>query len=187
MKAKVILVALFSLFMANAVLADSHKPARTESVVVKQQFEVISINHEERWAMLKDRSGFTKRFDISVNARNFDQLVVGDVVNISYAETIHIQAFGADAINAGEEADAIFARTPEGEKPGGAIAEAKTLVVTIAAIDLENSLVTLKDKQGNTKTFRPRLPSNLKKVKVGDKVAISFAKALAITVEKGKQ
>lgn len=185
MKTKVIVATLFSLFMSNVALAVNDKPASTESVVIKQQLEVIKIDHAERWAMLKDRSGFTKRYDISDDVRNLDQVAVGDIVSVNYAETIHIQAFGADAINAGVESEAIFARAPEGEMPGKAMAAATTVVVTIAAIDLENSVVTLKDKQGNTKTFRPRLPSNLKKVKVGDKVAVSFAKAMAITVEKG--
>jgi hypothetical protein len=69
--------------------------------------------------------------------------------------------------------------------PAKATATAKTIVLTIAAIDLKNSLVTLKDLQGNTRTFRPRLIENLKQVKVGDKVAISFAEALAISVKKG--
>lgn len=183
MKSKLIVTAIFSLLMSTMAFAVDQKPASTKTVVVQQELEVIKINHEERWAMLKDRSGFTKRFDISDHTRNLENVAVGDVVYVNYTETVQIKAFGADAISAGKEAEAIFARAPEGAKPGKAMAVAVTVVVTIAAIDLENSTVTLKDKQGNTKIFKPRIPANLKKVKVGDKVAVSFAKALSITVK----
>jgi len=60
------------------------------------------------------------------------------------------------------------------------------IVVTIAAIDLENSLVTLEDEEGNLDVLRPEVPANLKKVKVGDKVAIMFMQTLSITVDKAK-
>ena len=187
MKLKIITVAVFFLFMSNMAVAVDQKPASEESIIVKQELEVIQINHEERWALLKDRSGFTKKFNISDDVRNLDNVAVGDVVYVNYAETMQIMAFGPDAINAGKEVEGIFARAPEGGKPGKAIATAATVVVTIAAIDLKNSLVTLKDKQGNTKTFKPHLPANLKKVKIGDKVAVSFAKAISITVREGKK
>ena len=183
MKSKIIAAAVFSLLMSTMAFAVDQKPASTETIIVKQELEVIQINHKERWAMLKDRSGFTKKYDISDHVRNLENVAVGDVVYVNYAETIQIKAFGADAINAGKEVEAIFARVPEGAKPGKAMAVATTVVVTIAAIDLENSMVTLKDKQGNTKAFKPRIPANLKKVQVGDKVAVSFAKALVITVK----
>ncbi len=187
MKLKIIAVTLFALFLTNAAFSDEKKPSMTETVIVNQQLEVIAIDHDARWVQLKDRSGFTKKVSVSNDIINFDQLKVGDLVNVNYAETIVIKAFGADAINAGKEIESIFARAPKGEKPAGAAASAKTIVVTIASIDLENSLITLKDLQGSMKTFRPRSPSVLKKVKIGDKVAISFAKALSINVNESKE
>lgn len=177
-----------TLILSNIVIADSHnKPSSIESIVVKKELEVIGIDHDARWVKLKDRSGFTRKIDIGEDVQNFNQVAIGDVVKVNYAETIQIKAFGPDAIKAGVESEAIFGRAPKGQKPAMAGAKAQTLVVTIAKIDLQNSLVTLQDKQGNTKTFRPRITENLKKVSVGDKVAISFAEALAIDVQKGNK
>ncbi len=188
MKSKFIITsAIVALFVSNLTMAEQNKPSTTESILVEQQLEVLEINKDERWVMLKDRSGFTKKVEVGEGARNFDQLKVGDLINVNYAETIQIKAFGKDAINMGEEAEAIFARTPEGAKPGGALAAAKTIVVTISNIDLKHNLVTLKDKQGNTRTFRPEIPGKLKQVKVGDKVAISVAKAMSISVDDDKK
>ena len=190
MKSKfIITLAIVTLFISNLAMAEAqqNKPSATESILVEQQLEVMEINKDERWVILKDRSGFTKKVAVGDSARNFEQLKVGDVINVNYAETIQIQAFGKDAINMGEEAEAIFARTPEGASPGGALAAARTIVVTISNIDLKHNLVTLKDKQGNTRTFRPEIPGKLKQVKVGDKVAISIAKAMSISVNDDKE
>lgn len=186
MKFKISTFLLASLFVSNMVFADSHnKPASSKSIVVKQELEVIGIDHDARWVLLKDRSGFTRKIEVGNEVQNFNQVSLGDIIKVNYAETIKIKAFGADAVKAGAEAEAVFGRAPKGQMPAMLGAKATTLVVTIANIDLENSLVTLKDKQGNTKTFRPRIIANLKKVKVGDKVAISFAKALVIKVQAG--
>jgi len=188
MKLKLSAILAATVLMSGLAFAGSHSmPSATKSIVVKQQLEVIAIDHSARWVQLKDRSGFTRKIDVGEDVRNFDQVSVGDIVNVNYAETIHIEAFGADAVKAGVEAEAIFGRAAKGQMPAAAGAKATTLVVTIAAIDLENSMVTLKDKQGNTKTFRPRIPANLKKVKVGDKVAITMANAMAINVQAGKK
>jgi len=186
MKIRIIAAIIFALFISNTALAENQKPSMTKTKIVKQELTVLEINHEERLVKVQNRSGFVQVIEVDKEARNLAQVVVGDVIQINSAETIQIKAFGADAIKAGKEVEAIFARTPEGQKPGVAAAGAVTFVVTIASIDLENSLVTLKDNQGNTRTLKPRLPSNLKKVKVGDKVAISFAKAKTITVKERK-
>ena len=186
MKFKISTILAASLLVSNMAFADSHKkPSSSESIIVKQQLEVIGIDHDARWVLLKDRSGFTRKIGVGDIVQNFNQVSIGDIIKVNYAETIHIKAFGADALKSGAEAEAVFGRAPKGQKPAVMSASAKTLVVTIANIDLENSLVTLKDKQGNTKTFRPRIIANLKKVKVGDKVAISFAEAMVISVQAG--
>lgn len=187
MKLKTIAAALLALVITNIAFSDTQKPSKTQSLIVNQQLEVIEIDHDAHWVKLKDRSGFTKKVGVGDNIINFDQVQVGDIVNVNYAETIIIKAFGADAISAGKEVESIFARAPKGEKPAIASATAKTVVVTIGAIDLEKSLITLKDLQGNSKTLRPRSSTVLKKLKVGDKVAISFAEAMSVSVEAGKQ
>ena len=163
-------------------------PAISKTIVMKESLEVIGINHEKRWVQLKDASGFTQKINVGEEARNFGQMVVGDIVTISHSNTITIKAFSADIsdADADSKAAAIFARTPKGQKPGMAIVGAEVVVVTIAAIDLENSLVTLEDGEGNLNVVKPQIPANLKKVKVGDKVAIMLIKTFSIAVEKAK-
>ena len=191
MKVKIIAGIALLILTSNVSFANSEKkstadnmPASSETMVVKQSLEVVGINHDERWVELKDSSGFTQKIKVGDEVRNFAQVTKGDIVNIIRSKTIEIKAFGADAIEAGKEAAAIFARAPEGHKPGVAIVGSEVVVLTIAAIDLEKSLVTLEDKQGNQNIFKPKVAANLKKVKVGDKVAIMFIQTVSITVNK---
>ncbi len=190
---KKIIVATFSLlvlvlslsFTGNVLASDADNiPSTTKKIVVKQRLEVLAIDHEKHTVQLKDASGFTQTITVGEEARNFSQLAVGDIVDVNRSKTVKIKTFGADAVNAGAEVATIFARTPEGQKPGGAIVGSEVVVVTIAAIDLENSLVTLEDKEGHTSVLKPEIPSNLKKVKVGDKVAIMLTQTLSISIEK---
>ena len=191
MRTKIIAGIALLVLASNMSFANSEKasgassiPATTETIVVKQSLEVVGINHDERWVELKDSSGFTQKIKVGDEVRNFDQMTKGDIVNIVRSNTIEIKAFDADAINVGKEAGAIFARAAEGQKPGVAIVDTGIIVLKIAAIDLKNSLVTLEDETGNQKIFQPKVAANLKKVKVGDKVAIMFLQTFSITVDK---
>ncbi len=59
-----------------------------------------------------------------------------------------------------------------------------TFTATIEAIDLAKGTVTLKGPQGNSQTIKARNPANLKKVKVGDLVDITYTELLALKVEE---
>jgi len=191
MNIKLIAAASLLILASNSSFANSEKTAKadelpqsTKTIIVKQSLEVVGIDYKARWVELKDASGLTQKINVGEEARNFSQINVGDIVNINRSKTIKMKVFGADAINAGAEAAAVFARTPEGQKPGAAIVGSEIIVVTIAAIDLEKSMVTLEDKDGNRSEFKPEIPANLKKVKVGDKVAIMLIQTLSISVDK---
>ncbi len=68
--------------------------------------------------------------------------------------------------------------------PGAVAARSTTLTVTIMAIDTEIPSVTFTGPGGNTRTIHVMHPEKLVGVKVGDSVEITYAKALALSVEK---
>jgi hypothetical protein len=81
------------------------------------------------------------------------------------------------------DVEAAAGRTPEGAKPGGAAGRRVTITAQVEAIDLDKGTVTLKGPQGNTKTIKARNPANLKQVKVGDLIDITYTEAVAVKVE----
>ena len=60
-------------------------------------------------------------------------------------------------------------------------------MVTIQAIDAKIPSVTIKAEDGSVMSFRIEDPKNLTGVKVGDKVQITYTRALAIGVEAPKK
>ena len=182
MKIKFLIAVFFSLIINTFVLAGDDLPGISEVVKGSATLAVVEINHEQRWVKLKHENGDIEQIDVGSDVRNFDQVKVGDFVKIDYAEAIQIQVFNPDEIESGAFSDAAFARAEEGQKPGVVAIKNVTLIAAISAIDLENKTVTLKDKEGDTKTFNPRYPENLKKVKIGDKVMFSYTKAISISV-----
>ena len=77
-----------------------------------------------------------------------------------------------------------MSRAKAGEKPGGVLATEKTVVATIEAIDKKAKTATLKGEDGKSVTVTPRDPKNLDKVKVGDRLVITYTEAIAVKVEK---
>ena len=89
---------------------------------------------------------------------------------------------GPDEAELGAGAVTAAGTAEPGEKPAGAEITEMTVVAVIEAIDKENEQVTLKGPQGGTKTVKVRNPANLDKVAVGDKVRITYTRALAVNV-----
>lgn len=71
-------------------------------------------------------------------------------------------------------------------EPSGIVrGKAVVLTATVAAVDLNKRIVTLKDEEGNLRDFRiGKEAVNLPQVKVGDIVKIKFFESIAVEVTK---
>jgi hypothetical protein len=76
------------------------------------------------------------------------------------------------------------ARAPRDTHPAGGVLHVTRVVTTVEAIDLPNQSLTLKGPLGNSVTVRARSMENLKKIKVGDTIVVTYTEALAVGVEK---
>jgi hypothetical protein len=79
------------------------------------------------------------------------------------------------------------ARAKPGEKPAGVVGKEVTANATITAIDKAAKTATLKGEDGKSVTVTPRDPKNLEKVKVGDRLVITYTEAVAVSVEKAEK
>ena len=80
-----------------------------------------------------------------------------------------------------------MATAPLGQKPAGYAAKEVYVVATVAAIDKDNMIVTLKGPKGNAYPVKAREKKNVEKLAVGDNVEIHAIKALAIEVSTPKK
>ena len=162
--------------------AEKAQPATQEIAMLTMEATVESIDREARKVTLKNKEGESKTLTLDEDAGRLDAVDVGDLLTIKYVAAVTIQVLGPDDVQVVAESEAIIAQTKPGEKPAALAATETSIVVTIENIDLENDLVTIKGEDGELETVTPRDPENLKKVKVGDKVKITYTEAIGFSV-----
>jgi Cu/Ag efflux protein CusF len=159
------------------------KPSGRVEDVREARATITNIDQPNKVVTLQAENGDQIVLGVTDAVRNFDQLRVGDQVAISYTEAIAWQVKPAGEGAPGVKSEEAVTRAKPGEKPGGTARSAVTVTTTITAIDLDKGTVTLTGPGGRSQTIKARDPANLKKVKVGDLVDITYSEALAIAVQ----
>jgi len=182
--ASVLSVLLSLSVQAEEKASENAKPATQDIAMFTMEATVTNIDRQARKVTLKNEQGETKTLTLKKDAGKLDAVEVGDLLTVKYITAITIQVLAADEAQPGVDAEAVVAETEPGEKPAALAAKKVSIVVTIDAIDLENELVTLKREDGTLETVAPRNPENLKKVKVGERVKITYTEAVGYSVTK---
>jgi len=161
------------------------KPSFSASQSVKVTARVEAIDHETRVVTLRRAQGDTVTFTASDEARNLDQVAVGDIVNAEYEEILTIEVVANDGTEPEKLELAGMARSAEGEMPGVAAFDAQRVIATVEEINLEANTFKLKGPDGTVNEYMARNPDNLRRSEVGDLVIITVSEAVAISVEVG--
>jgi hypothetical protein len=160
------------------------KPGITASELVKVSATVEAIDHAARIVTLRGPQGNLTTLEVSEEARNLDQVEVGDTVEAEYYESVALFVQAAEG-EPGAEVTSAAARTPKGDKPGMGVTDTVTLTATVAAIDYETRMITLQGPEGNTVTTRvDESATRFNEVKQGDQVVVRYTRAFAITVRE---
>lgn len=151
--------------------------------VASAQMIVKALDKETRMITLTDANGEGVIFKAGSEVRNFDQIAVGDKVNIDYMQSISILVGGQGMAPSRTETMEIE-RAPLGEKPVGVATKTTDITGVVEAVDYDNAIVTLKGPQKTIAVRVDKNAENLKNLKVGDNVNLSFTEQLAISVTK---
>jgi hypothetical protein len=172
--------------MAVGILA-SCQAKETKPATVERTSEVTAtvaaIDVARRLVTLRGPEGTLFTVEAGEEVRNLPQVEVGDRVVVRYYEAI-----AAEVAESSQEASASTTamRAPLGAKPGAGLAQQVTATVKIVALDLAHHTVSFIDPEGLAQTItvqEPQMRDFLKTLKVGDEVAVTYTKALAISVE----
>jgi hypothetical protein len=142
---------------------------------------VETIDREKRVVNIKTPDGTFQTIDVPPAAKRFDELKVGDKVSITYHNTV-----SARLKPPGEAPVDTVSKTStagQGERPGGTASQERTMTVTISAIDPNASSITFTGPNGWKYTRRVVDPTGLDKVKVGDKVDITWDTDVTVAVQ----
>jgi hypothetical protein len=143
---------------------------------------VEAIEQSRRQLTLKNEDGHYEVLTVPSRVKRFDTLKVGDKVKVRYYENVvfRLKAPGeqdADASTAGV--------TPAGgEKPAGTVASQRTITATITDIDPKTPSITFKGPNGWTYSTHVHDKDALAKVKVGDKVVVTWTAAALVSFEE---
>lgn len=144
---------------------------------------VLEIDASTRTVVLKTSNGRIVEVEVGEEARNFDQLKVGDIVTAVYHEslTLNLKKKGGAAPSVEETPTA--ERTPAGDKPGGSVGREVKIVADVVAVNPKKQTITLRGPKGNTLDLIVQDPTQFADIKKGDQVDAVYTEALAISVE----
>ncbi|CAG9201250.1 conserved exported hypothetical protein [Paraburkholderia tropica] len=145
--------------------------------------EVLSVDPATRTVRLKREDGKTFEVQVGEEARNFDQLRIGDKVTMTYREglSLSLKKGGGEATSVEETPS--LERAPQGAKPGGTIGRQVRVVADVVGVNHKTKMVTLKGPEGDTVDLKVEDPEQLANIKKGDQVEAVYTEALAISVQ----
>lgn len=169
---------------AQTAIAEASAPGSVGlSGTVKMTATVVLIDLGSRDVVLIDSNGKMHRVNVSDQARNLDQVKVGDKVTTEYTEAISLQLKkrGTGSAPPASAVEAMI-RSPQGMKPGGAVGRKVTAYATVVAVNSAKQFATLRGPLGNEYDVQVLDPAQLKAVQKGDEVEVVYTEALAISV-----
>lgn len=159
--------------------------------ILRASVRVDAIDKAQRMVTVRDEKGNKDSFHAPPEMQRFDELKVGDRINLTYYQGIAFEVRKRDST-------APAASTPQpvgtsgtaeitrgtGPLPSGAITQRRTATVTVKATDLPNAMLTVVLPSGRIAKHKVQDPSLMKGIVADDKIDITYAEGLLVEVER---
>jgi len=166
--------------VTSDIKATEQGGSRHEEVTVTATVE--KIDQKQRLVTLRGPDGTSQTIRLGPEVKNFAQLKRGDSVVATYYQSLAFKVVKpGDAALGVTGVEGVAAAEP-GQKPGAVGGRVMTLVADIVKIDRKHQQVTLKGAKGKTLTVDVERPEVFDKIKVGDRVEITYTEAVGIDV-----
>lgn len=185
--ATVLACATFAGCSSDGPKLEPQKPLSYEdSVNVSVTAKVKTIDYATRFVTLQDQQGHEVSFVVDNSVRRLNEVMPGDNVKAQYRADLIAELRPPTPEEAATPIAAVelAGRTPQGSTPAAGVAQGLRVVTTVAAVDVPNMLVTLRGPMGDLAVVKGRKPENIKRLKVGDTVVITYVESVAIGLEK---
>jgi hypothetical protein len=140
---------------------------------------VETIDHAKHVMNIKTADGKFETIDVPESAKRFDELKVGDKVSVTYNNTVsaRLKPPGEAPVDAGS----MTSTMGQEARPGGTAAVYRIMTATINAIDKNASSINFVGPNGWNYSRRVADPTVLDRVKVGDKVDITWSTDVTVS------
>ena len=158
--------------------------AQTKTIPGEMKTEtatIESIERSTRTVTLKDEKGVYTTIEVPAEVAKFDSMKVGDKITARYYDNIvlRVKLPGEKFVDTGKDS---LTRS-DGAKPGGTAATQRTITATITQLDRKIPSITFTGPNNWTYSSRVQDTEALSKVKVGDRVDITWTEAVMISFE----
>ena len=149
---------------------------------VKVTATITAIDKATRDITLKGPKGNEVTLTAGPDVKNFDQLKVGDQVNVQYVEALTLELKKGGGMAVARTDSAGVAGAKPGDKPAGVVGRQVTIVADVVDVNPAKQSITLKGPN-RTVDLVVADPAQFKLIAKGDQVEAKYTQALAITVE----
>jgi len=172
----------------QAAVVAATAPGQAAAVeAVQLQGKVKSIDKKARSVVVVGASGAELFFVLGEEARNFDQIRVGDLVTLTYAQALALKLLKVENNGIRERVESQQAvRAKPGEKPAGAVERTVRIIANVVAVNPKAGTVTLRGPK-RTVELVVNDPAQLKEIKVGNQVEADYVEAVALEVTPAKK
>jgi hypothetical protein len=179
---------LIALFLAAglalpAVSMSADEPL-TKTGSVQMKATVLAVDQATRLVTLKGEGGKTFQVEAGDAVKHLDQVKPGDVVAVTYTESLAFQV-----VPKGEKPQGVSASAQRMEG-GGEVGRTVTSYFKIDAYDPDTHVLWGTTADGITKSIEvqdPKAQEKLKKLIPGNVVQVTYSESLAIKLEKASQ
>ena len=186
--------AALGVLLALTALAQESKPAAEKplsaerTILVTVTAKVEAIDQAKREVTLKGPLGNVVSFVADERIKRLNEVQVGDEVTADYYISLagDLRAPTEEERNVPLTIIAGGARAPKGASPAGGVLRAFKVVATVIGLDLPTQTVTLQGPLGNTGTIRAQSVDNLKQLRLGETIIVTYTEALAISLQKSQ-
>jgi hypothetical protein len=170
--------------LAAPALVLAQEPV-SKTNVIKSSSTIQAIDTTSRTITLRDEKGNEDTFAVGEGVQRFNELKVGQRVNVTYYESLVLQLVKPGEKGGGESLEAALNRA-KGALPAGSIATQEKATVTVKAVDMAIPSITVTTPDGRTVTRKIEQKKYLEGVKPGDKIDITMTRAFVTSVENAK-
>jgi hypothetical protein len=181
MSTRKILAALLAASVALPAVAMSADQPITRSESVQVKATVMTVDQATRLVTLKGPEGNTFEVQAGEAVKHLDQVKPGDVVSVTYTESLAFQV-----VPKGEKSEGVSGGAQRTAN-GGEVGRQVTSYFRINAYDQNTHVLWGTGPKGNTQSITvqdPKAQAKLKTLSPGAVVQVTYSESLAIKLEK---
>ena len=170
-----------AILVASAGAAEAAQVSKTLTGETRTMSATVeSIEQSTRAVTVKKANGEYEVLYCPPALKRCDTLKIGDRINAKYYETVVLRL---QQPGAADQNSASAGRVPAEQAAAGTISRQRTITATISAIDPKVPSISFVGPQGWKYSSRVQDKGALAKVKVGDKIDITWTEAMLLSLD----